>query len=332
MPSALGALRRLLLAPSLAEVTFDGRGFEAPAPAVARRLESIPQAVVVGFEAGIEARDLREIEWRLDLVEAELRGFAYEGATMALTIVDQLRSRRRAGARDLLLGPAEPYAFLTYIGIGFAMARLPRRRWSRVLPDLTGSPYYPALSWLAVDGYGFDLAFFDPQRWVQRQDVPRPYPWLGDAAYFQRAVDQGIGRALWFIHGARVSAVAAAVTRFPERRRADLWSGVGLAAAFAGGADRAGLLELRAAAGPLRPELGQGAAFAAKARQYAGLVPAHTERAAGVLAGMPAAAAAGLVDAAVAAAPVAGPTGSGLVYEQWRCYVRRRFAHVDPDV
>ena len=32
------------------------------------------------------------------------------------------------------------------------------------MPDLTGSPYYPTMSWLAVDGYGFDLAYFDTRR------------------------------------------------------------------------------------------------------------------------------------------------------------------------
>lgn len=328
MPTALGALRRLLLTPSMAEVTFARRGL-LPAPVtVTRRLESIPQAVILGFEAGIEARNLQEIEWRLDLVDADLRGFAYEGATMALTITDQLRPRRRSRTRSLLLGPARPHVFLTYIGIGFAMARLPRRRWPKVLPDLTGSPYYPELSWLAVDGYGFDLAYFNPRRWVERQEQPRPYPWLGTADYFPRAVDQGIGRALWFLYGAQVPDVAAAVARFPQHRQPDLWSGVGLAATFAGGVEADGLARLGAAAGCHRPELAQGAVFAAKARRFAGLAPPHTERAVSTICGLSADAAAELVDSAVAASS----TSSDLVYEQWRAYVRRRFAPVDPGV
>jgi hypothetical protein len=328
MPSAVGALSRFLLAPSLAEVTFHERGFPPSPPAVRQRLEPVPQAVVVGFEAGIEARDLREIEWRLNLVDAELRGFAYEGAAMALTITDQLRGRRRARARGLLLGPAAPHLFLTYIGIGFAMARLPRGRWSRVLPDLSGSPYYPALSWLAVDGYGFDLAYFNPRRWVDQQRIPRAYPWLGAAEYFPRAVDQGIGRALWFIHGAQVSPLAEAVARFAPQRRPDLWSGVGLAATFAGGADATRLAQLVSAAGGHRAELAQGAVFAAKARSFAGLIPPHTELAVGALCGYSAEAAAELVDTAV----MACSTGSDVVYEQWRAYVRRQFARVGPNV
>ena len=77
---------------------------------------------------------------------------------------------------------------------GFAMARLPRPLWKKVMPDLTGSAYYPAMSWLAVDGYGFDRAYFDTRRWVDEQRAPAPYAWEGSPDYFLRAVDQGIGR------------------------------------------------------------------------------------------------------------------------------------------
>src|SRR5947199_74099 len=82
-----------------------------------------------------------------------------------------------------------------------------------------------------------------------------PYPWQGSPQYFLRAVDQGIGRALWFIHGAQALDVAAAVASFAEHRRPDLWSGVGLAATFAGGCDTAGLATLRRAAGGYHGEL-----------------------------------------------------------------------------
>src|SRR4051794_18175908 len=126
MSTLLGAVRRLLLAPSLAEVTFARRGFPARPTAATRRLELIPQSVVCGFEWGVDARDQWELERRLDLVEPELRGFAYEGATMAFTVLDAMGRGRRQRARSLLRGPGAPHLFLAYIGIGFAMAHLPR--------------------------------------------------------------------------------------------------------------------------------------------------------------------------------------------------------------
>src|SRR5215475_5665609 len=235
MQSFLGLLRQFVLAPDLSTVTFAGRGFPGVASPAAGRLEAIPQAVVCGFEWGIAGRSLWEVERRLELVEAEQRGFAYEGAAMAFSVRDAMAGGRGKRTRELLLGPAAPHLLLTYIGIGFAMARLPRRFWRSIVPDLTGSPYYPTMTWLAVDGYGFDLAYFSTRRYVQEQRVPRPYPWEGCPDYFPRAVDQGVGRALWFLHGADPAAVAAAVDRFAGARRPDLWSGVGLAATFAGG-------------------------------------------------------------------------------------------------
>ncbi len=236
MPTLLGSLRSAVLAPTLADVGFAGRGFPGRDSPGADHLEAVPQSVVVGFEWGIASPGNAELERRLDMVVPELRGFAYEGATMALTIRDTISGSR---TRELLLGPGRPHVFLAYIGIGFAMARLPRPLWPKVLPDLAPIPYHPVMSWLAVDGYGFDRAYFDTRRWIDEQRLPRPYPWAGCPDYFPRAFDQGVGRALWFIHGGVPENVAAAVERFAEDRRPDLWSGVGLAATFAGAAPRA---------------------------------------------------------------------------------------------
>src|SRR5690349_15247157 len=202
MPTVVGSLRRLALTPSLEAVGFAARKFPvAPSPTVTA-LERIPQTVICGFEWGIEVRGQAELERRLDLLEPGVRGFGYEGATMALTVRDAMAGGRGRRAQALLTGPGVPHTFLNYIGIGFAMARLPRALWRGVLPDLGGTPYYPTMSWLAVDGYGFDRAYFETPRWVDAQHRPRPYAWEGSADYFLRAVDQGIGRALWFVHGA----------------------------------------------------------------------------------------------------------------------------------
>lgn len=320
MPTTIGCVRRRLLTPQLRDVTFTRRGFPAVPSPETERLEAVPQSVICGFEWGIDARDQWEVERRLELVNAEHRGFAYEGAVMAFTVLDAMGRGHRT--RDLLTGPGRPHIFLAYIGMGFAMARLPRRLWKKVLPDLTGDPYYPVMSWLAVDGYGFDRAYFETPRWVDQQKVLAPYPWEGSPGYFPRAVDQGIGRALWFIHGGDPLGTAAAVGKFTLHRQADLWSGVGLAATFAGGCDAAGFEVLRRESGDCRAELALGAIFAIKARTYAGLVPEHSATACGVLTGM-------TVDKAVALADATAVTsaypGSEPAYELWRAKIRNHF-------
>ncbi len=172
------------------------------------------------------------------------------------------------------------------------------------------------MSWLAVDGYGFDRAYFDTDKWVTRQWRPPAYPWLGRADYFPRAVDQGIGRALWFIHGGRPADVAAAAGRFAADRQPDLWSGIGLASTFAGGCPADGLRLLRRTAGEHAPHLAQGAVFAAKARESAGFVPVHTRTAVEVFADRSVDAAAALADDLTIGRPDQPD------YETWRARIR----------
>ncbi len=322
MSTFLGVLRKQLLAPSLASVGFAERGFPVTHTDATARLEAVPQAVVCGFEWAIEGASLWEIERRLALIEPEQRGFAYEGATMGYSILDAMPGGGRNRTRELLEGPARPHIFLTYIGIGFAMARLPRPLWKNILPELTGVAYHPVMSWLAVDGYGFDRAYFDTDKWVGEQAEPVPYPWAGRPEYFGRAFDQGVGRALWFINGGNPEAVAAAAGKFPEHRRADLWSGIGLAATFAGGSDQRGLGELRRAAGEHYDELALGVIFAVKARTYSEYVPAHTHLAAGVLTDLSVQGAQNLADRTERAD---GDDGPEPPYELWRQRIRAEF-------
>lgn len=322
MSAVSGALRKNLLAPSMEDVTFAKRGFPAGASSESQHLESIPQHVILGFEFGIEFGDRPDSLQRLDMVEREFRGFAYEGATMAFTLLDVMPGRRSDRTRRFLDGHGAPHLFLAYVGIGFAMSHLPRVLWSKVLPDLRETRFHPTVSWLAVDGYGFDRAYFDTKRWIHEQYVPKPYPWQGAPEYFGRACDQGIGRALWFMHGANVAGVAAAVGAFAPHRQADLWSGVGLAAAYAGAADAEQLKELRNASGEFRPEMAQGAVWAALARAHASLETPHTEIAAQVLCDMSVLEAAELTERASAGFTGNGPTPD---YEVWRGRVQEHF-------
>ncbi|WP_103513073.1 DUF1702 family protein [Streptomyces sp. SM13] len=316
----LGALRRLAMAPSLDDVSFAGRGFTVVPSERTRLLEAVPQAVVTGFEWAVEDRDVATTERRLALVDPLNRGFAYEGATMACAIRDTMGPRGHR-AEDLLRGGGKPHIFLNYIGIGFAMAKLPRPLWKKLIPELAEPEFYPAMSWLCVDGYGFDRAYFDTDAWVGGQRLDTPYHWDGDSAYWQRAFDQGVGRALWFIHGGQVSHVSAAVRAFAVDRQADLWSGVGLAATFAGGSTSADLVALSEEAGEHTAHLAQGAVFAAKARHHAGYVPEHSSAAVHAFTGRTVGDVAQLADdcAAHAPDPAVGPA-----YEVWRHQVRAR--------
>jgi hypothetical protein len=320
MTTLLAALRRKFLTPPLEDALFSTRGFHTHDEAARDRLEMSGRQAIVGFGFAMESADTAETVTRLETLEQEFRGFAYEGAAMALALRDALHPGRHGRRNEDFLGSGRGAAhiYMAYLGIGFTVARLPRFLWSRALPDVSRLPDHPSLSWFIWDGYGFHQAYFHPKKWIHRQHVGRRYPW--QVAYVNRAIDHGIGRALWFYDGADVDSVTDSVNAFPETRRADLWSGVGLAATYAGGIDEEGLKLLKKSSGPYAAEVALGAVLAVKARWLADTVTPHTELASSVLSGISVDEGAQLtIDAAVDLPP----DGEVPAYEVFRDRIRR---------
>jgi enediyne biosynthesis protein E3 len=297
---------------SPAETTFERRGFRGGAGGVRERLEKIGQAFTFGYHAALAGKPLEALSPELNAVELEFRGFAFEGAAMALALLDYLTPWRRNRVRRFLNGAGQAHAYMIHVGVGWVLARLP------VSLKRAKAKMEPLLCWLAIDGYGFHEAFFHWPRYIQGQPVPRKL-----TGYDRRAFDQGFGRCLWFVDGADVGLIPRTVAGFSSERHADLWSGIGLASTYAGGVGESALKTLRESAGRFRPELSPGAAFAAKARERAGNITAHTQLACEVLCGTSAEEAAQLTDAALENLPV---HGTDPAYEVWRRRIQDHFA------
>jgi len=312
-----GRMRCRVFLPDQSEVTFERRGFYAPDAARQANLEKVGSKFLEGFSYGMAGRGLEEIEASLETVEPTFRGFAYEGCVMALAVRDGIRPVGQHWVRDLLASKGAAHIYMAYIGVGWAMARLPRLRWRAI------EPHDPVLRWLALDGYGFHQAFFRTQQYVVGQYQRQISGWEQPAGYANRAADQGIGRALWFVNGSDVERVAACVDSFSESRRGDLWSGAALASVYAGGADAGELADMVRLAGPYRSHAAQGAAFAAKARLLAGLVMPGTELGVKVHCGMSVEEAAAVCDESRHGLPA--EDGEVPVYEVWRERIRKQF-------
>jgi enediyne biosynthesis protein E3 len=315
--TTLGArLRDRIFTPDPAEVTFAKRGFP-PAGVQQANLEKIGTIFLTGFGYGMRGSRLAEIGSELETVEHPFRGFAYEGCSMALAIRDSIRPAGQHWIADFLAGQGARHVYMVHIGVGWAMARVPRLRWRTLMPA------NQLLRWLALDGYGFHQAYFRTGKYVTHQ-FQEELPTWRPAGYANRVVDQGIGRALWFINGSDVPRVAATIGGFPAARRSDLWSGAGLASVYAGGADTGDLDEMAELAGPYRADLAQAAAFAAKARLLAGLVTPHTKLAVKVYCDCSVEEAAAVTDDALDGLPdVAGQVPG---FEVWRQRIREHFA------
>jgi uncharacterized protein DUF1702 len=287
-------------------VDFGQRRFRLR-PGLARQvLESAARAFLTGLNAVSDG----DLTGQLDAMAPEHVGFACEGAGMGAAMLDLLTFGGGRRVAALLAGPGAAHPHLVHVGIGWAYARL------RLRPGRGSPAADPLLRWLAWDGFGFHQGFWHADRVIGGQRVEWGLP--PDA----RAVrDQGLGRALWFHECAEPDGIALRIAEFGPDRRADLWSGIGLAATYAGGARPDELSHLRELSGPHRAQLAQGCAFACKARLVSHVVPAHTELAARILAGTDVATAAGWTDAARAA--LGGSTLAD--YQRWRAGIRRRW-------
>ncbi len=310
--SFLAQARRRVFGLAAHEASFARRGFHAGDEAARRHLERVGESFLLGYNAALEADAPDKLAHRLALVPGEFGGFAFEGAAMALALLDLITPWKRDRWRGFTDSFGQAHIYMMHVGLGWALARL-RRRGAHHLTRLD-----PLLGWLAIDGYGFHEGYFNWRRYVAQRAAPTRLD-----GYARRVFDQGLGRSIWFVQGADVSVIAETVGGFEAARRADLWSGVGLACAYAGGVGREAVLFLQAAAGEYRPQLAQGAAFAAKTRLRAGNVNAYTEAACRVLCACTVGAAAAVTDAALADLRAEGALPA---YEVWRRRIQTEFS------
>lgn len=278
-----------------------------------RVFEPVAQTLVDSFYATVDSSRHDKLVPRLDAVAPELRGIAYEGAGMGLMLLDSLLPGRSRLAR-FLHGPGARYRGLVAIGAGLVLPRVPvptRRFLAR---------QDPFLRWLVMDGYGFHDGFFRWRQSIEAQQRPKAV-----RGYGRRAYDQGIGRSLWFATGANIDRITGTLVKFPLERQRDLWSGIGLACAYAAGVlDRNAIATLADAAGPFLSHMAVGAAVASTFRAQSGMPAPHTDLACAQLWN------ASAEDvAAIARDASRRPDGPRLLptYGQWREQLRQEWLH-----
>ncbi|MFI0795913.1 DUF1702 family protein [Micromonospora rubida] len=328
MAGTIRALRRRVLTPDVSETLVSTRGFHDKGPEARTILETVGSSFLAGLSSAAGARRVTDVDTDLAELPTRFQGFAYEGAAMGFALVDALMPGTPRRSAEFLAGTGDRHVYMAYVGFGWALARLPKFLWRRALAAATD----PLLRWLVHDGYGFHQAYFHTDAYVHGRRAVTDFPWPseGPTSYAARAIDQGIGRATWFVAGCDPTLAADLIDRFEPARHQDLYSGAGLAATYAGGCTEDELRLFLTRAGGHAPFVAQASAFAAQARIRAGLLVPHTELAARVFCRTSAAEAGRITDELIPA----GPSADGLpAYEVWRRAVAERFrvgARVQP--
>lgn len=280
--------------------------------AAAERLSRVVFTVTECCQMTLLSRREATLVRKLDAYPEELRGFAYEGAGVALAALDHLLPWKQR-TRLFVDGAATAYGFAVYLGAGMGLARLRRNPepFRRRLRD-------DVFNWAVLDGYGFHEGFFAHRRHVQERATPRHLSGYGVSAF-----DHGLGRSIWFATGADVKRVGATIEAFPASRRGDLWAGVGLACGYTGGVDEPTVEALRARADAYRGRLAEGVIVAARARHQVGNAAEHNEIACRVVCGIGSCEAADIAATALIDLPTDEVEPA---YEIWRQRIRRQFA------
>src|SRR5205085_799921 len=117
MAVSLGWLRKRVFGLSPAEATFARRGFQAGDPSVRQHLEKIGLAFVRGYNAALEDDHLESLGCRLNAVDRELCGFAFEGAAMGLAVLERFTLRKQNRIQRFLDGPAKSHIYLVHVGV-----------------------------------------------------------------------------------------------------------------------------------------------------------------------------------------------------------------------
>jgi enediyne biosynthesis protein E3 len=192
-------------------------------------------------------------------IDSSFRGFFQEGAAMAYALSDSLFLRKKQQLMILDFMRQEPdYCYLHHVGIGWAFAKIP---WARAI---LFKQLDPLLCWLALDGWGFHDTFFNKKRAL---NVNFPIAIKGNA---RDIYCQGVGRALWFVKGSDPIKINQYIRLQKKNYQPALWSGVGLAATYAGYhcANDESLILLKRFSGQYLKHLQQGVVFAAQAASH----------------------------------------------------------------
>lgn len=251
--------QRLIGIPNSA-LRFTTLGFTGARPETREFLEDIIATFAGGYHAAMAIADQNCLVERLNQdYDTHRIGFAYEGTGMYYALLDLVLPGNASRLRAFTEGPGSKHAFIVTVGAGFAIGRIP---WGAYMLERYMRRLHPLKAWCVPDGYGFHQGIFHHRRYIEAcAEPPRHVP-----RYAWPLFDSGIGRSMWWVLASSPQRIKHAIERFPEHRRAELWCGIGVACAYAGGLDAQSLLELRECSGEYSVDFLSGPPFAAQMR------------------------------------------------------------------
>jgi enediyne biosynthesis protein E3 len=306
-------IRNSMLKVSAKNALFERRGFFIKNSKVSTHLENIGFQFLHGYHLALTS-SVQDFTRHLK-TDDQYKGFCFEGAAMAKALTDWLSVRTHRELETLMADPiGNKHVYMLHVGAGWAYARLPVNIEQKI------ERFDPTLRWLIIDGYGFHQGYFKTRKYVEKKELPSGLK----QAHSRKVFYQGLGRSLWFVDCATPARIANRISGFPAQFHGDLWSGVGLACTYAGGAEAVEIMELKTLSNGYFDHLAQGCVFAAKARQRAELITPENELACKLICGVTIKEAALLADKCLD--ELSPSLNSEERYSNWRRSIRDAFS------
>jgi hypothetical protein len=303
-----GLLLNKIFGANTEEVRVLKRRFNCLDVKVLQHLEKIGLSFLSGYNNYLIDSSDNFFFKNLENVEIEYWGFAYEGLGMGMELLDNLPFNNKNRLKSFIQSYNDSHIYTMHVGAGWALARLPIRIEKAI------QKFDNLLRWLVLDGYGFHQAYFHTKKYVDKKQVPKHLSEFALHVFYQ-----GVGRCLWFIEGTQPDKITLRIEAFSSDFHKDLWAGVGLACAYAGGLQEKGLNNLLFLSDCYNLHLAQGVCFGAKARLHSGIAINDTELCTKIICGLSAKSCAEIADKAL---PDTKLMSSEQAYDAWRSNIR----------
>ncbi|MBU2902971.1 DUF1702 family protein [Maribacter dokdonensis] len=254
-------LKRFMFGLPLGEAEFQKRGFYLGENAQ-QRLEHVAKTVVEGYNYALFSGLSKDLLFKREMINRELKGFFNEGVGMGLYTLDLISLFRKNRFWQFVKGHGKGHEYMSYIGAGIACGVFKYRPIDSFLEKAS-----PTSGLLILNGIGFYYAYFKPKKTINKLYIPKD---LKHDDFYIYCYDNGIGRALWFYCGGNPKYIADEISKFPKARRAGIWAGIGLAATYAGGVPILNIEKLLFYGVEFRSHLAEGAILAIHTRDIAG--------------------------------------------------------------
>jgi len=213
-----------------------------------------------------ESPDWKRHVAELESTGIEFRSIGYESASMSIALEDFKQGEQLTNWLQFLNEAASAHATQVHVGLGWAFAQALKNPID-YLAELN-----PMMRYRVLDGYGYYEGIFR-----RRRSIINHLKLNVEDTVASSALDQGIGRSIWYLNKGIIDDAKTMVEGFAVERHKDLWRGLGIAIAYVGGCDEETLQEIFSKADSYKTQLATGAVMALVSRDSAKYISTDTE-------------------------------------------------------